>query len=200
MQKLFFLVVGVLTPFCFAAVEVDDNYVIRESSSSSYKVESQGLAFKRERKIGLGISTAGALGLVGINAEINFTPQTSFMGGFGVGDSYQSFALQMKHSIGGRWFVPYVGAGYARWFTVGESDGRINETSPGFLAERFLDDGERSSGQFSENLIYPMGGVQYFQLRGKYTGLSLYAQVMMLLDIDQFNSAPTGEFGVFYYF
>ncbi|NQY99646.1 MAG: hypothetical protein HRT45_03135 [Bdellovibrionales bacterium] len=196
------LLITALAVFSFqalSAVEVDDSRVI-EPSKSTYQLESRGLAFKDRRKVGVGLSTAGALGFLGANIEINFTPQDSFMGGFGMGDSYQSYALQYKHSIGGSWFVPYVGGGYARWYTVTDDNGRIQETSPGLLADKFLSRRELNTGRFDEHLFYPMAGVQYFQLKGKWAGFSLYAQVMMLLDLDDLVSAPTGEFGAFFYF
>lgn len=164
------------------------------------KQADSGFDFRKKRKFGVGLSTAGALGLVGANLEIVFTPESSFMGGFGLGDSYQTFALQYKKAIGGRWFVPYVGGGFARWYTAGDKNGSVQDTSPGFLADRFLNDEERRSGEFAENLIYPMAGVQYYQLKGDWAGSSLYAQIMMLFDMDDFVSAATGEFGVFYYF
>jgi hypothetical protein len=196
--KLLMVALSVVSMQTHSAIEVDDSRVI-EPTKSSYQFESRGLNFKRERKIGVGLSTAGALGFLGANLEINFTPEDSFMGGFGMGDSYQSYALQYKHSIGGSWFVPYVGGGYARWFTVTEN-GRIDNSSPGFLADKFLSKRELRSGQFDEHIVYPMAGVQYFQLKGSWSGFSLYAQVMMLLDIDDRVSAPTGEFGAFFYF
>lgn len=198
-RVLLVLLVGCFGFSVQAAIEVDDNRVV-EPGQSSYKFESRGLNFKRERKVGVGLSTAGALGFLGANIEINFTPEDSFMGGFGMGDSYQSYALQYKHSIGGSWFVPYVGGGYARWYTVTDDNGRIEDSSPGFLADKFLSNRELNTGRFDEHLFYPMAGVQYFQLKGKWAGFSLYAQVMMLVDIDDLVSAPTGEFGAFFYF
>ena len=70
------------------AVLVEENN--RMVNQSYAKEASEGLEFRNFRRFGVGISTAGALGLVGANLEINFTPQTSFMGGFGLGDKYQS--------------------------------------------------------------------------------------------------------------
>lgn len=176
----------------------DDGSSVNQTKTT--KQADDGFDFRKKRKFGVGISTAGALGLLGAGLEIVFTPESSFMGGFGLGDSYQTFALQYKHAIGGRWFVPYVGGGYARWYTAGDKQGEINNTTPGFLADRFLSDEEKRTGEFAENLIYPMAGVQYYQLRGNWAGTSLYAQLVMLIDIDDFVSAPTGEFGLFYYF
>ena len=179
--------------------------LIEESGNSvnqtrAGKQAEDGYDFRNKRRFGVGVSTAGTLSLVGASLEIVFTPESSFMGGFGLGDSYQTFSLQYKHAIGGRWFVPYVGGGFARWYTAGDKNGTINETTPGFLADRFLSDEEKRTGEFAENLIYPMAGIQYYQLRGGWAGASLYAQLVMLIDIDDFVSAPTGEFGVFYYF
>lgn len=172
----------------------------RSSQRSRIKIAEDGLDFRHQRRFGVGVSTGGALGLVGANLEINFTKETSFMGGFGMGDQYQTFAIQFKQAIGGRWFVPYFGGGFARWYTAGDKNGEISETSPGFLANRFLNDEEKKTGEFAENLVYPMAGVQYFQLNGDWAGASLYGQIIMLFDLDDFVSMPTGEFGLFYYF
>lgn len=176
----------------------DDGSSVNQTRAG--KQANDGFDFRKKRRFGVGISTAGALGLIGAGLEIVFTPESSFMGGFGLGDNYQTFALQFKHAIGGRWFVPYVGGGYARWYTAGDKQGEVKNSTPGFLADRFLSDEERQTGEFAENLIYPMAGVQYYQLRGGWAGTSLYAQIVMLFDIDDFISAPTGEFGLYYYF
>lgn len=195
---LAFILVLVLPQVGHGAILIEDEG--RAVSKTSVSAAADGMSFRKQRRFGVGLSTAGALGLVGANLEINFTDQTSFLGGFGLGDSYQSFALQMKHSIGGRWFMPYVGGGYARWYTAGDKNGQLNKTNPSFLADRFLNNEEKSSGEFAENLIYPMAGVQYLQLSGNWAGVSAYAQILMLIDIDDLISAPTGEFGIFYYF
>jgi hypothetical protein len=76
--KLLMVALSVVSMQTHSAIEVDDSRVI-EPTKSSYQFESRGLNFKRERKIGVGLSTAGALGFLGANLEINFTPEDSFM-------------------------------------------------------------------------------------------------------------------------
>ncbi len=172
-----------------------------EGVSQSYsKQATDGFDFRRQRKMGFGVSTAGALGLLGINLELAFSPEASLIGGFGTGDIYQSFSFQYKYVLGGHWLSPYVGMGYAKWYTTKANPVAIETTMPNFLATKFLNDEELRTGVFSENLIFPMAGFQYHQLRGPYSGIALYAHALMLFDLDDFVSAPTGELGAYYYF
>ncbi|MCB0390231.1 MAG: hypothetical protein KDD58_03015 [Bdellovibrionales bacterium] len=171
--------------------------------SVRYKSESKSTLnsadFKYKRKVGVGISAAGASGLIGANLELNFTPETSFSTSFGLADNFQTFGFSIKKSISGKYFAPYIAGGFTRWYTVTD-EGPFTESSPGFLAEKFLSAKEKQEGQFAETLIYPALGIQYLQLDGEWAGSSIYAEVLMLIDIDDFKSAPTGGVGYLYYF
>ncbi|MCB0356162.1 MAG: hypothetical protein KDD40_04100, partial [Bdellovibrionales bacterium] len=169
------------------AVLVEERGKAIGSNSTSSKVEAINSAdFKYKRKVAVGISAAGAQGLAGLTIELNFSPETSFSTSFGLADRYQSFGMAVKHSISGKYFSPYIAGGFARWYTVTD-EGPIESSSPGFLAERFLSAQERQEGKFAETLIYPALGIQYLQLDGDWAGSSLYAEVLMLVDIDDFK-------------
>jgi len=163
------------------------------------KIAHNSSEFRALRKVGIGLSAAGAQGVVGSTIELNFTSEVSLATHFGLGDSYQSFGLSLKRIIAGRSFAPYISGGFARWYTVREG-GPINNSTPGFLADRFLTEKQKAEGKFSRTMIYPALGIQYLQLDGSWAGMSFFAEVLMLLDIDDFHSAATGGMGMMYYF
>src|SRR5690606_13392293 len=130
--------------------------------------------FRSHRKVGFGLGMAGIYGLTGAQLELNFVPEVSLITGFGLGSGYQAFNLQIKRTLTGNSFMPYISGGFARWYSVGDN-GRITDTNPGFLSKRFLNDDEKRSGKFAEILLYPALGLQYLQLQGEWSGFSLYA-------------------------
>lgn len=186
-----------------AAVLIEDGG--KEVNSSRLNVSNTsagttGLSLRARRKLGLGVEAAGSLGLLGAKAEINLTRVVSFGGGFGIGSGYQSFNAFFKRAIGGDSFVPYVGMGFSRWYSSGDKRENFSSSSPGFLAEKFLDAEEKRTGEFAESLIYPAAGIQYYQLSGEWAGASLYAEILFLVNLDGFVSAATGGVGFMYFF
>lgn len=170
------------------------------NSPASIKTASDGLSMRSLRRVGLGVSGAGPLGVFGVNLEMNFTSDVGILTGFGGGSDYQAFTVQMKRVLGGTSLMPYVAGGYARWYNFGKA-GRIDsETTPGFLQTKFLSEKQKAEGRFSENLIYPALGLQHMTLSGPYAGSSVFAEVLMLIDINDFVVAPTGTVGYMYYF
>lgn len=177
--------------------------LVEESSSRSrleYKPAVDSFDFKTQRKIGVGLSAAGSQGLAGVNFEINFSAADSFMANFGLGSGFQSLGLKYKKTFGGRWFAPYMAGGYAHWYTAGGDKEVITHSNPSFLVTRFLNESERNKGEFAENLIYPSFGLQYHQLSGEWAGASLFAEVLLLIDLDDLVSAATGELGLMFFF
>ncbi|USN46969.1 MAG: hypothetical protein H6626_12320 [Pseudobdellovibrionaceae bacterium] len=168
-------------------------------SASETKISSDVLDFRSHRRVGFGWAAAGALGLLGLQLELNFTPDVSVVGGFGISRGFQAFSFQVKRVLAGKWFAPYVAGGFARWYNVGHN-GAMVDSSPDFLSQRFLSETERQTGQFGENMIFPSAGIQYLQLSGDWAGASLYAEVMMMIDMDDFVAAPTAGLGMMYYF
>ena len=68
------------------------------------------------------------------------------------------------------------------------------------LGTKFLNADEKDQGEFAVNLLYPAIGIQYMQLGGEYAGVGVHAKILMLMDVDDFVAAPTGEVGVSFYF
>ncbi len=163
------------------------------------KEATNTLNFRSQRKVGVGLAAAGAQGLLGTLIELNFSSETSFMTNFGLGKDYRSFGFSLKRIVGGEWFAPYILGGFSRWYSVGDH-GSINTSTPSFLADNFLSAKQKRTGHFTETILYPGIGLQYHQLNGEYAGASLFAEVLFLVDIDDFATAPTGSLGFMYYF
>jgi len=172
----------------------------RPVNQTSTKTAEDAISMHNIRKVGLGVTAAGASGLAGINLEFHFSPDTAFLTGVGIASGFQTFKIQLKKYLTGTWFLPYMSVGYARWYSVGEDNKNIKTSTPSFLAKRFLNDTEKRTGQFAENLIYPSLGLKYMQLTGEWAGVSAHAEVILLMDIDDLVVAPTGEIGMTYFF
>lgn len=157
-------------------------------------------SMRADRRVGLGVEMAGHLGLIGLNAELNFSLDDSAIIGYGGGPQYSSFELGWRHVFGGKSLAPYAGFAFSRWYNSSNSGGSISSTTPGFLAEKFLSSDEMQTGRFTHNFLIPSAGLQFNMLNGPYVGTCLYAEVMMLLDISQLQNVLTGSFGAIYYF
>ncbi len=189
--------------FCSASaiarIEIKDGqrHSVTESTSRS---SSDGLTLRKERRVAIGASAAGPLGVLGANLELSFNPRWSIMAGYGTGFTYQSWTFQVKRVLAGEYLLPYLAGGIARWYTTTPGKEPISkETQPGYL-EKFLSNTEKERGEFSQVLIYPAFGLQFIQLSGDYAGLSVFAELVMLLDVGDFEAAPTGTVGMLYYF
>ena len=197
MKILWILNVLFFSSHVLAAVLVEDgDRVVNQSYGFGV---ARGLDLRHSRKMGVGLSAAGALGMAGANLEINFTPELSFLGGFGLGTGYQSYHFQVKKVMGGQSILPYLSAGFARWYSTGTPRTR-KSIIPGFFSEKFLSDTEIETGKFGENMVYPSLGLQFVQLDGEWKGFSLYAEILILVDIDDMVSQTTGGLGLLYYF
>lgn len=181
-----------------AAILVEENGVA--VNQSRVHVASDGLKFRSRRKVGVGVSGSGPWGILGTHLELNFASDISLQGGIGFGSGFQTFALQIRKFIPGKWFLPYIAGGVARWYTVGEGNGNMDTSTPGFLAKRFLNDKEKREGKFSEIMVFPSLGMQYVQLSGEWAGSTLHAEVNILIDVDDFVIGPTGSLGYTYFF
>jgi hypothetical protein len=171
----------------------------REVGESKSSEATDGFSLRKTRRVGVGVSGAGPLGMMGANLELNFTPKWGLMTGFGTGMTYQSYTFQVKRVLAGEYLLPYLAAGVSRWYTTSEGRGKINNIQPAFL-ERFMTPEEKDKGEFSEILLYPAFGLQYVQLDGNFAGYSMYAEMLMLVNLENFESAPTGTVGFLYYF
>lgn len=176
-------------------VSLDDGRV--QDSRYAPKVARTGLGLRGLRRAGLSINAAGDLGLLGAKVELNLTPQWSVSGGFGGSQDFSAFAFQITRYMNGANFLPYTGLGIARWYG---NPGSIGSSSPSVLEDTLLSASDKRDGKVRELLLTPKLGLQYLTSSGPYAGYGFYAEVMVLLDIQDFVMAPTGALGVSYYF
>jgi hypothetical protein len=159
-----------------------------------------GISLRKERRVAIGFTAAGPLGVLGGNLELNFSPQWAVMGGYGTGFSYQSWTFQVKHVLAGEWLLPYLSGGVSRWYTTTTDTKPVGKDSQPAYLERFLTPTERQTGQFSQVFVHPAFGLQFMQLNGDYAGLSVFAELVLLLGIDDLEAQPTATVGMLYYF
>lgn len=174
----------------------------RTSARTAYEVYGYESVFemRSRRRVGVGVATSGQMGLLGALAELNFTPENSAVVGFGGGPKYNAFSAQWKHLFGGQVFSPYSSLGYARWYNASGQNSSISKSNPTPLASKFLSENEKRTGEFSVNLFTPSLGLQYNRLVGPYTGTSIFAEIVMLIELESFKQAPLGSLGMLYYF
>jgi len=164
------------------------------------KSAGTGEQFRRLRRAGVGGTIAGDIGAYGIALDLNFVPKWSFTAGFGGGPRYQAFSIKVKRYMGGKHLVPYFGGGYARWASVKDEGKIYEESTPGYVVETFLSEEQRETGRFALNLIYPTVGVQYYRLKGGWSGISAYLEIIVLAELFDFDATATGALGLMYYF
>lgn len=167
---------------------------------SALKTAPDALELRTLRRVGVGLSGAGPLGLGGINLELNFARDAGFVGGFGGGPGFQAFTLQYKRILSGESFLPYFAAGYSRWYSVGMPTPIAGGSAPFYLMDRFLSDSDKASGIYALNLVYPALGLQYLQSSGPWAGSSVFFEVLALVNLGNLAVAPTGTLGFLYYF
>ncbi|WP_413289386.1 hypothetical protein [Bdellovibrio sp. HCB337] len=167
--------------------------VFKVDENNNYQ---DNLALREARKVGLGLSAGGALGLYGLNVEINFEDINGAVVGVGGGDGYSTVNLAWKHVFLGDTVAPYTTLGFAHWYDSSGGDAYKNSS----VLERVLTDSEKSSGRFAVDFISGAVGLQYTQLQGNLAGTSLYAEIVLLGDVTHGELVPTGAVGAGYYF
>lgn len=173
-------------------------------STSTYDVQdveplSGALELRRLRRVGAGISAASTLGQGGLNLELNYIPTDSMMAGIGGSQSFRAVSLQWKHSFSGQYFAPYTLLGLAYWGNE-RGSGSLETSSPSLLGNYFLTNEEKRTGEFDKIFITPGIGIQYYELKGAYQGVSIFSEVVFLYDVEQGKLAGTGGVGALYYF
>lgn len=180
-----------------AAILIEDEN--QASQIAETKTAATGLGMRKTRRVGVGLSAAGPLGIAGATLEINFTSRAGLLSGFGVGDGFQAYSFQFKKVLSGEWLLPFMTVGVARWYNFGKTTS-IEKTNPSFLADRFMSERDKAEGKIDEFLVFPSVGLQYMQLKGPWAGYSVFAEILLMLDLADFVSAPTGTIGLLYYF
>ena len=178
------------------------SYMPRSSSRGVFEVYGYQSIYemRSRRRFGVGLATSGQMGLMGALVEYNATPENSLVLGAGGGPHYSSFSAQWKHLFSGQHFAPYSSLGFARWYNASGQSGSVVKTNPSPLASKFLSENEKQSGKFSVELFTPSLGLQYSPLAGSYIGASLFAEIVMLVEIESLQQAPVGSLGMLYYF
>lgn len=177
-------------------IQIDD----RAAQVTTPKTAETGNALRKKRRVGVGAQGAGALGLGGVFVELNMTEKDGFLAGFGGGSpGFQAWTIQYKKVLAGEWLLPYMAGGLARWNNFEPNPG-ITDTTPGILGERFMNQSDKDRGIINEWIIYPAIGLQFVQLEGDWAGFSVFLEVDMLVDLQDFAAGPTGALGMSYYF
>lgn len=161
---------------------------------------SSAVEMRSRRRVGVGVVTAGQLGLIGALIELNFSPIDSFVTGFGGGPRFNALAFGWKHVFGGKSISPYATLGYAHWYNSSSKGSPIDKTNPGILGSKFLNAEEKQSGIFAKDFFIPSIGLQYNQLVGPSVGTSFFAEVVLLMEASDLSPVPTGALGALYYF
>ncbi len=193
----YFLILSLLvfSSLANAKIRVDEE----NDNQSSFRAET-GRELRKTRRVGVGFSAAGALGIGGIDLELNFTHDSGVVIGFGgAAPGIQIFEVEYKGVLAGESLLPYFTFGFAHWGNYGPNN-PITDTNPSYLSEKLLSASQRSNGQVQENLIYPGFGLQFVQLSGPLAGHSLYIEADLLLDVGEFVAVPTASVGYLYYF
>jgi len=187
-----------LTQPSTAQPEAQAQYTNRTVLRSDDDFFADAGALKHKKKMGVSATFAGATGLLGTNLDMNIFQDFAVSVGGGVSRGFQALNVHVKQTFGGVSFQPYMAIGYSRWYSNG--NGPVNQTSPGFVADKFLSASERASGRFAENIVYPAFGSQYLFLNGDLRGLGFFGEVLMLMDLNKIALAPTLGVGSIYYF
>lgn len=172
----------------------------RSSTHQSYGSDhfASAMDLRGLRRVGIGGEFAGASGLLGAIIELNFTPEDSFLTGFGGGPGYSSFQMGWHHVFTADKLTPYAGLGYVRWYNSGIK--QVEDTNPKFLGNQFLSDKEKATGQYSLNFISPNAGLQYHVLNGEYAGTAVFAEIRMFMTVSHLSPEVLGALGSIYYF
>lgn len=172
-------------------------------AQNSYWSEMEGpsytsnLKLRDEKKVGAGISAGGQLGVAAFNMEFNFEDADGVIAGFGAGPGYNTIGLGWKHSFEGKFLNPYTSLTYSRWYN---SRGVSSEFKHSSILDMVLTDKEKSEGKFATDFANVSAGLQYNQLRGDLAGLSVFAELTAMYEINRDMLIPNGGIGALYFF
>ncbi len=131
-----------------------------------------------QRRVGAGLLAGGQLGVAGLLIDLNIEDIDSALVGIGGGDDHQSVYVGWKRVLMGIAFTPYITGGVSHWYASrGTNEKKNNQT-----------------------YLMPSMGLQYSILAGPNTGLTMQAEVVLQMAINDLAPVPTGALGVLYYF
>jgi hypothetical protein len=191
------------------AIETTEHYIrpepirstvgLYENDSSQVDVPAQYASnrdLREEKKIGFGSQIGGNLGAFGLNLEVNIDSANSAVAGVGMGPGYGTFQILWKRHWEGKYFTPYMSAGWSRWYNSDES----NEYKKSLILSRALTEEQKSTGRFSVDFMAASAGMQYQQLSGEFSGWSFFMEFGVLSAIKNLTPVLTGALGGTYYY
>ena len=159
------------------------------AASTSTNVEE----LKMEKRFGLGLSAGGPLAVMGIEADVNITPEWSISTGLGTGIDYSTFTIKNRFYLPGQWVSPYLGLGVARWWSGGTKEKKL---SPSVLANRFLGGQTDFTQGFDVWMLYPAAGVQVMTAMG----FAFYVEFEYLFRLVSFANGTYAGLGASWFF
>ncbi len=158
-------------------------------------------SFWSKRKMGVGMATAGAYGLIGGMVSVHFHPQWSVDLGFGGGSHFQSYGCRVKKMLLlSSPLNPYLGIGFNRWQRSETRPFNSGDVSPGYVAKEFMSDEDRGTNTIDEKLIHGSLGVQYTFTNGAWEGYGFFLEALFLMSVEDLQGAPTASVGFNYFF
>ena len=172
--------------------------------SRTQKIDHEGVELydsnidmKEYKKIGLGFSSGGMTGLLGLNVEVNIIPQDSAVVGLGKGEAYGTFHFAWKRNFEAQYLSPYTKVGFSRWFNTNNDAGAANESN---ILKNVLTDSEIQKNEFAANFIAAAAGLEYNQLEGDLSGVNFYGELVLMSEITKSIYLPTAGVGLTYFY
>jgi hypothetical protein len=148
---------------------------------------------KLEKRFGIGFTAGGPLSVLGVEAAANITENFNMSIGVGTGLDYSTLAIKGRYFLLGKTVSPYIGAGFARWWTDGTKEKAL---SPSLLVNGFLPANYDPSKGFSVVTFFPCIGAEYMHP----FGIAIYAEVQYMVELFSLASGAYAGMGVHWYF
>lgn len=173
--------------------------------SKNQKFDNEGvelynsnLEMKAMKKIGIGFTAGGMIGMIGINGEVNIEPENSLFLGLGTGKGFNTFNFGYKKNFEGYYMSPYTKVGYSQWYNSSTSNNGSARNSD--ILRRVLSDDEIQNNKFNVSFLAGGAGLEYNQLEGDLSGLNLFGELLVMMDASSFTFLPTGSIGLTYFY
>jgi len=171
--------------------------------SRSQKFDREGIELydsnidlKSYKKIGLGLSTGGLTGTLGLNLEINVAKLDAVGFGIGTSKAFNSFNINWKRNYESAYLSPYVKGAYANWFNSSSNSGSEQFDILGAV----LSESEKQENRFSKHFFAAGAGLEYNQLEGELSGLNFYGELLIMAEVKSAKYLPTAGIGLTYFY
>jgi hypothetical protein len=155
------------------------------------------LQMKQNKMLGLGLALGGSTGLIGLNAEVNMTPEDALFVGMGAGQGYNTFNVGYKRNFEGYYLSPYTKVGFSKWFSSNSQNGSEQKSD---ILKQVLTEKEARENKFNENFITGAAGIEYNQLEGELSGVNFYGELVLMGSVSTSKIVPTGSVGIIYFY